>query len=55
VAEFLESFIVLPPGAALTAAAWVAAAHCIGVGDDKGPFDQFPLLALVSPEKRCGK
>jgi putative DNA primase/helicase len=36
-------------------AVWVQAAHFIGEGEDKGPWDQFPILAVTSPEKRCGK
>lgn len=54
-ARFFADYMVLPELSILTMATWVQAAHFIGEGEDKGPWDQFPLLAITSPEKRCGK
>jgi putative DNA primase/helicase len=45
----LKRFVVLPPHAALAIALWVIRSHA----DDC--FDTNPRLALLSPEKRCGK
>jgi putative DNA primase/helicase len=47
--RFFRSYVVLPGGADLLAAAWVLAAWIIDA------FDLFPHLAITSPVKRCGK
>ena len=49
IVDALERHVVLPKGAAEAVAAWILFTHA---------FDAFtvaPMLALVSPEKRCGK
>lgn len=45
----LERFVALPEGAAVATALWVVHAHALDA------FTVSPLLAVVSPEKRCGK
>lgn len=52
--EYLRQYIVLPEESHLVLAAWTMAAHFIHP-EDKGPWDQFPLLAVTSPQRRCGK
>jgi len=48
--ETLRRFVVFPsPSAAVAAALWCFFAHAIEA------FDVAPILALTSPEKRCGK
>jgi hypothetical protein len=46
---FLQRYIILPQGAALTISTWLLAAWSI----DK--WDRFPYLLVHSPTKRCGK
>lgn len=45
----LGRHVVLPRGAATSAALWIIHAHALDA------FDVSPLLAVVSPAKRCGK
>jgi len=45
----LRRFLVLPDGGAEAAALWVIHSHSIDVADIS------PILAITSPEKRCGK
>ena len=45
----LSTYIFLPRGAAETEALWILHAHALDA------FDFSPFLAIVSPEKRCGK
>ena len=47
--SFALQFIVLPPRALLPFALWIMATHLFDA------FEVFPYLALLSPEKRCGK
>jgi hypothetical protein len=47
--ETLTRHLVLPPGAADAMALWIFNAHC----HDHGRIS--PMLALVSPDRRCGK
>jgi putative DNA primase/helicase len=54
-ARYFADYMVLDPRSIFAMAVWVQAAHFIGEGDDKGPWDQFPILVVTSPEKRCGK
>ena len=49
VTSTLERYVVLPPHASLAIALWVFRSYA----DDC--FDTNPRLALLSPEKRCGK
>lgn len=49
VTSALERYVVLPPHASLAIALWVFRSYA----DDC--FDTNPRLALLSPEKRCGK
>lgn len=49
VTSALERYVVLPPHAALAIALWIIRSYA----DDC--FDTNPRLALLSPEKRCGK
>jgi hypothetical protein len=44
-----KNFLALPPRTADALALWVVHAHCHQAGDVS------PILALTSPEKRCGK
>lgn len=44
-----ERYVILPPGAAVALAAWTLFTHALDA------FTIAPMLALVSPEKRCGK
>jgi hypothetical protein len=44
-----ERYVVLPPGAAVAIAAWTLFTHALEA------FTVAPMLALTSPEKRCGK
>jgi Protein of unknown function (DUF3631) len=46
---FISRFAVLPPGALLPASLFTVGTHCFDV------FETFPYLALISPEKGCGK
>jgi hypothetical protein len=45
----LQRFLFLPEGAAETEALWILHAHALAA------FDISPYLAILSPEKRCGK
>lgn len=45
----ISRFAALPPGAAIAIALWVMFAHVFEI------FSVAPILALVSPMKRCGK
>jgi putative DNA primase/helicase len=45
----LTRFVVLPPGAAVAVALWIVFTHCLEA------FDIAPILAVLSPVKRCGK
>lgn len=45
----LIGYVAFQPGVALVVSLWVMATHVFDV------FDKFPLLAVTSPEKRCGK
>lgn len=45
----IRRFVVLPKHADIAAVLWVAAAHA------HAAWDVFPLLAVTSPTKRCGK
>lgn len=47
--NFISRFAVLPPGALLPTSLWVLGTHCFDA------FETFPYLALLSPEKGCGK
>jgi putative DNA primase/helicase len=47
--ESLRRFVVLMQSAYTAVALWVVAAHALKV------FDLFPMLAAISPVKRCGK
>ena len=49
IARCFAAYVVLPGGAATTLALWVVFAHA------HGAFEVSPLLAITSPEKRCGK
>jgi putative DNA primase/helicase len=46
---FLSKYIVLPSGAPLVVTAWAVTTYLM-----RG-FDTHPILAITSPEKRCGK
>jgi putative DNA primase/helicase len=48
-AEAFNSFSVLPKGSAITAALWSILTYIFDV------WGTLPLLAVLSPEKRCGK
>ncbi len=48
-AETFERFLVLPEGAADACALWAVFAHT------HDAFDVSPILAITSPEMRCGK
>lgn len=47
--DTITRYLALPNGAAVTIALWVVHAH----SHDAGPVS--PVLAITSPEKRCGK
>jgi putative DNA primase/helicase len=49
VARFLTTYVVMTPAEAVVVTAWVMAAWLAEV------WDEFPHLAITSPEKRCGK
>jgi hypothetical protein len=49
VEAFISRFVVLPAGALLPTSLLAIATHCFDV------FETFPYLALLSPEKGCGK
>src|SRR5215469_14396527 len=49
VGTFISRFAVLPPGALLPTSLLAIGTHCFDV------FETFPYLALLSPEKGCGK
>lgn len=49
VEQFISRFVVLPPGALLPVALWTIGTQCFNL------FETFPYLALLSPEKGCGK
>jgi hypothetical protein len=49
VGDYLSRYVVLPETSVLVVAAWVVASR---LTDE---WDQFPHLAITSPEKRCGK
>jgi hypothetical protein len=49
VEQFLRSYLVLPEKAYFPLALWIAATSLADA------FECFPYLALLSPEKRCGK
>lgn len=49
VESFFGRFIVLPPAARLPVALWTIGTHMFSA------FETFPYLALLSPEKGCGK
>ncbi|MGD9667805.1 MAG: DUF3631 domain-containing protein [Hyphomicrobiaceae bacterium] len=49
IARIISRFMVLPAGAASTIALWVMFAHAHDAADHS------PILAIESPEKRCGK
>lgn len=46
---FISRFAVLPFGALLPTSLWAIGTHCFDI------FETFPYLALLSPEKGCGK
>jgi len=48
-AETFKRFSVLPKGSALTAALWAMLTYCADF------WNILPILAIISPEKRCGK
>jgi putative DNA primase/helicase len=48
-AATFERFSVLPKGSAITAALWVIETYCFDF------WNTLPILAVISPEKRCGK
>ncbi len=48
-ADSISRFVVLPAYGAETCALWILAAHTLDA------MEIFPLLAVVSPVKRCGK
>jgi Protein of unknown function (DUF3631) len=47
--RFIERFVILPPYALLPVALWIIGTHLFDA------FETFPYLALLSPEKGCGK
>lgn len=47
--EYLTTYVALPPHTPFVIAAWTIAAWL------SEHWDQFPYLAITSPEKRCGK
>jgi putative DNA primase/helicase len=49
IVSVLRRFLVLPEGCAETVALWVVHSHSINAADIS------PILAITSPEKRCGK
>ncbi len=49
IARCFAAYVVLPEGAVTALALWVVFAHA------HGAFEVSPLLAITSPEKRCGK
>lgn len=49
VERMYQSYIVLPPAAALPLTVWTIATYMYD------SFDAFPYLAILSPAKRCGK
>ena len=49
VEAFVSRFVVLPQSALLPAAIWVIGTYIFS------GFETFPYLALLSPEKGCGK
>ena len=49
VESFVCRFVILPPHATLPLALWIMATHFFDA------FETFPYLALLSPEKGCGK
>ena len=49
VEKFISRFVVLPPAALLPVSLLAIGTHCFGL------FETFPYLALLSPEKGCGK
>jgi hypothetical protein len=46
---FIARYVVLPEGAALAVTAWILTTYALDA------FDTHPILAITSPEKRCGK
>jgi putative DNA primase/helicase len=49
IADTISRYVILPDHGAGAIALWVVAAHALD------SFDIFPILAIESPEKRCGK
>ena len=49
VESFIVRYVVLPQAARMPVALWAIATHLFEV------FDTFPYLAILSPQKRCGK
>lgn len=49
ISRALDKFMVLPRGASAAVALWSVFAHCHDAADHS------PILAIESPEKRCGK
>jgi putative DNA primase/helicase len=49
IAETIGRYVILPDHGASAIALWVVAAHALDC------FEIFPILAIESPEKRCGK
>jgi hypothetical protein len=49
VESFFGRFVILPPAAGLPVALWTIGTHLFNA------FETFPYLALLSPEKGCGK
>ena len=49
IVNLLEKYLILPPGAAVAIALWIVHTYCVAATDVS------PRLAVVSPEKRCGK
>jgi hypothetical protein len=57
VASFVRRFVVMSPHQADAVALWVAHTHALPKPDavTEPAFEQSPYLAVMSPEKRCGK
>lgn len=53
--EYHAAYMAMPHRVMVVIALWEQAAHFIGEGEDLGPWDQFPILAVSSPERECGK
>jgi hypothetical protein len=49
IADTLSRYVALPPFGAVAIALWGMHAHALGAANTS------PILALISPEKRCGK